>query len=199
MADLFVTAAHWRAASMFVSKNADSPLSAICVEPSGPNTVRLIAGDGASALLMRVRALHSLEAPVLIKPLLKNPKQSGLNTHVSPELDCRSAEDHPMFATPEVLARPFIEMEPSGDPMRLNPELLERVLKAAKLLGSSVVLQAQPINKPCLLSMSYGLLGAGEIALAVLMPLGVRDSEAAAVAIPTAWDLFCADEAEEAS
>ena len=191
MADLLLTAAHWRAASMFVSKDGDSPLSTICVEPAGEAMVRLIASDGTSALLLRVHAVHALDGPVLVKPLGKNPLQSEISQRMPVELDWRAAEEHPLYATPELLARAFEEADVVGGPVKLHPQLLERLIKAAKLLGSNVSLHVQQINKPALASLTSGYIGGDKAALALLMPLGVRDADAEAVSIQTAWDLFC--------
>ena len=135
MPTLALAPVHWRAASLFASKDQTKAHSAIYVEPAGEAKVRLVAVDGPGAIAMRVRALHDLVGPMLIRPLSANPKAGELVSYTTVEFDPRAAEEHPLFATPELLARPFIEASKDGGVVNVDPLQLERLVRAAKLLG----------------------------------------------------------------
>jgi len=195
MPTLALAPVHWRVASLFVSSDPDVVTSAIYVEPAGRDKVRLVATDGPAAIAMRVRGLHDLTEPVLVQPLSKNPTAREMVAHTVVEFDGRAAERHPLYVTPELLAHPFIKATQDGGVARLDPKQLERLVKAAKLLGSSMYVQPQPNNKPCLSCLQYGHIAADEAAVVVLMPLGTDKKADAFASIQKAWDAVC-DEGE---
>jgi hypothetical protein len=198
MPTLALAPVHWRVASLFVSSDPDVVTSAIYVEPAGSDKVRLVATDGPAAIAMRVRGLHDLTGPVLVQSMSKNPTVKEMVAYTAVELDGRAVERHPLYVTPELLANPFFKATQDGGVVRLDPKQMERLVRAAKLLGSSMFVQPQPNNKPCLSCLHYGHIAADEAAVVVLMPLGVDKKTDSFASIQKAWDAVCDDGAASA-